>query len=304
MNRLGVIELAFDPLIELGEISLPLQTLGITLGLLIAVTLAARYARTMKLPARRSAYRPRYPPAPNVGVRGGPVDEPLRLDDLAYIVLAAVPGAVIGGRLVHVFAFWSYYAEDPARLLDPSVGTLSLLGAVLGGALTGGYMAYLLGSPVRRWADAAAVPLLVALGLGKFAQLLGGSGQGAPFEGPWAVAVVGAGPWISANPELPSHPAQVYEGLWLLIGLLLVLSLASTVRSARRWQGGLFLAALLVFLFGRLVVGFSWRDEAVAGLLNAEQLLAIVALQVLLLGLVLGAWLRSRERPAAGGRVL
>jgi len=297
----AVIELAFDPLIELGEIGLPLQTLGITIGLLLGVGLAARYARTMKLPARRSAYRPRYPPAPSVGVRGGPVDEPLRLDDMAYIVLAAVPGAVVGGRLAHGFAFWSYYAEDPSRLLDPSVGTLSLLGAVLGGALTGGYMALLLGSPVRRWADAAAIPLLAALALGKFAQLLGGSGQGAPFDGPWAVAYVGDGPWISANAQLPSHPAQVYEGLWLLIGLVLVLSLVSAVHSSRRWQGSLFLAALLAFLFGRLVVGFTWRDEVIAGLFNAEQLLAIVALQVLLLGLVLGAWLRSRERRAAGG---
>ena len=60
--------------------------------------------------------------------------------------------------------------------------------------------------------------LLLTLGLGKFAQLLGGSGQGTFFDGAWAVAFAPPGPWVSPLPGVPAHPAQVYEGLWLLAG--------------------------------------------------------------------------------------
>ena len=67
-----------------------------------------------------------------------------------------------------------------------------------------------------------------SLGLGKFAQLLGGSGQGAPFDGAWAVAFAPPGPWVSPLPGVPAHPSQMYEGLWLLAALpVAVLWLAS-----------------------------------------------------------------------------
>ena len=42
--------------------------------------------------------------------------------------------------------------------------------------------------------------------------------------GPWRLP--GAGPWVSTSPEMASHPAQVYEGLWMLIGIPVVLLVA------------------------------------------------------------------------------
>jgi prolipoprotein diacylglyceryltransferase len=139
--------------------------------------------------------------------------------------------------------------------------------------------------------DAAAVPLLLAIGLGKIAQLLGGSGQGLPFDGPWAVAFGGGGPWVSTNPDLPSHPSQLYEGLWALVGIPIVLWLTGPRRPPRStrvnpWlafaeraapEGRLFANALTLFLAGRVVVGFTWRDDSLVGPLNVEQILAICA---------------------------
>jgi prolipoprotein diacylglyceryltransferase len=137
--------------------------------------------------------------------------------------------------------------------------------------------------------------MLLAIGLGKLSQLLGGSGQGLPFDGSWAVAFTGAGPWVSINPAMPSHPAQVYEGLWLLAGIPVVLLAAGARfkplrvhrlvawadRSAR--EGALFGGALGWFLVGRLWVGFFWRDEPIVGGLNVEQMLALISLMVVLL---------------------
>jgi len=166
---------------------------------------------------------------------------------------------------------------------------------VLGGLASATYVARMIDAPVRRWADAAAVPMLLAIGFGKLAQLLGGSGQGLPFDGSWAVAFTGPGPWVSTNPAMPSHPAQVYEGLWMLAGIPVVLRLAGQrfkplrVNRLVGWadrtgrEGVLFAGALGWFLLGRLLVGYSWRDERIVGGLSVEQALALMSLMLIVL---------------------
>lgn len=294
---LAVIEISFDPLLRLGDLTLRWQTIGVTLALLLAFTIAALMApdRTSQRPffGRRNMpdLRPRFPAAPVVAPTGQIVSaRPLRLDDMVLIVAGIVPGAVIGGRMAHALAFFDAYASRPPQLLDPAVGGLSLEGAVLGGLITGAYLARLIGAPLRRWGDAAAVPLLLAIGLGKLAQFLGGSGQGLPFDGPWAVSFGGGGPWVSTNPDLPSHPSQIYEAVWNLVGIPLVLLWAGRRRRptrVNRWvawadragaEGKLFVGALSWFLLGRIIIGFTWRDDATVGPFNAEQILALVAL--------------------------
>ncbi|CAN5758496.1 N/A [soil metagenome] len=311
MPPLGLIEVAFDPLIHLGELSIRWQTIGISVALLVALGVAAAIASHLPRPTRRAAVaedRGPFPDAPSPAVATGA--DRLRLDDLAYIVLGSVAGAVLGGRLVHGLVFWDAYAQDPGRLLDPGSGSLSLLGAVLGGTVTAAYVGLLLRAPVRRWADAGAVPLLLVLGLGKLAQFLGGSGQGAPFDGEWAVAFLGPGPWASLNPEVAAHPAQVYESLLMLIGIPIVLGVGGPGRdlarilhpalrrlaSRVRGHGRLFAVTFTWFLLGRVLVGFTWRDEPLVGPLNAEQAVALA----ILVGVVIAVAVRgARRKPAA-----
>jgi prolipoprotein diacylglyceryltransferase len=272
----GAIEIWFDPLIVLGPVTVSWQAVGVVVSVLLALSVAA--------------------------LIGGRHAAPARVDDLAYIALAIIPGAVIGGRLVHAVVFWPAYSGESVRLLDPELGSLSLLGAVLGGTLTGGYVARLLGGSVGRWAMAASLPTLLALGLGKIAQFLAGSGQGLPSDVSWAVAFMGSGPWVSAAPEMPSFPSQLYEAAWLLLGAAILLRPAGRATNLDPHEGRrLFGFALGWFLAGRVLVGFTWRDERIAGALNAEQVLALVALVMLIaLALVLRvrAWRRRRRLPA------
>jgi prolipoprotein diacylglyceryltransferase len=309
---LAVIELDFDPLFRIAGMTIRWQTIGVTIALLVALAVAALMAPDVRsqrpfFRRREPDLRPLFPQAPKI--EQAHRVRPLRLDDMLLIIAGIVPGAVVVGRFFHGLDFLSYYASEPGKLFDPSVGSLSLLGAVLGGLMTGSYVARMIDAPVRRWADAAAVPLLLALGLGKLAQVLGGSGQGIPFDGGWAVAFTGAGPWVSTSPQMPSHPAQVYEGLWMLAGIPIVLLLAGrryeplrvhrlvawADRNAR--EGVLFAAALGWFLLGRFVVGYTWRDEPIIGGLNVEQTLALISMMLGLL--TYGALHYRAERPDA-----
>ena len=281
MGTPAVIVLSFDPMIEVVDLVMRWQTIGVTAAVLIGLVVAAIYGAGI-LRTQRDATA-------------------LRLDDMVYIILGVVPGAVVGGRIVHAIVFWEYYAADWTRLFDVSVGALSLTGAVIGGTLSAYYIARLIGAPARRWADVAAISLLLTLGLGKFAQLLGGSGQGAFFDGPWAVAFAPPGPWVSPLPGVPAHPPPVYEGIWLLIAVPVAAFLYASRAKLRARKlalgaaddgGGLFVAFMLWFLLGRFVIGFTWRDDAVLGPLNAEQVIALVLFVGVIVG---GLYRRSRS---------
>jgi prolipoprotein diacylglyceryltransferase len=220
-----------------------------------------------------------------------------RADDIAFVVLAAVPGAVVGGRLVHGLVYLDAYAAQPAALLDLGRGSLSLVGAVIGGTLTAVYVCRLLGDSVRSWADAAAIPLLIAIGLGKLAMVLGGAGQGQPFDGSWALAFGGGGSWTSAAAATPAHPSQVYEGLWCLAALPIWFVLRRWMAARWRGTGRTFLAALAWWLLGRFVVGFTWRDPPLVAGYGGEQLVTLATL-LLVVGIAIVTEITARRRAA------
>lgn len=256
---IALIALEFDPLVRLGDRLVRLETLVLAAGVLGAILLAARMAQ--RTPARD----------------GDPLAIPdlyLRAGDLVFLVLAAVPGAVVGGRLGYGLLRLDYYAQHPGAILDPGQGSLQLGLAILGGALTGGVAARLLGEPVGRWFHVAALPLLVGIAVGKLAMAFGGSGQGMPADLAWATAYLGPGPWGSLAPELPSHPAQLYEAAGAAIILAGAVVLLASGMFARR-DGRLFLAVLAAWAVARTVVAATWRDAPVLGPLRADQLLSL-----------------------------
>jgi phosphatidylglycerol---prolipoprotein diacylglyceryl transferase len=242
----AVIEFDFDPILRLGDdLAVRWQTVAVAAILFVGLLLLARLA-----------------------ARDG-----LRPDDLLFIVVAAVPGAVIGGRLGYVLIHADYYGANPIAIIDPSQGSLTLGLAVVGGTLTSGYIAHLLGADVGRWLHAAIVPLLFVLGVGKIAMVVGGSGQGAPADLPWAVAYLGPGPWGSLAPEIPSHPSQAYEGIAVLL-VFFVMAVVLVVGGFRRRDGKAFAVGLLAWVVARGLVATTWRDDTVLGPLRAEHLVS------------------------------
>jgi prolipoprotein diacylglyceryltransferase len=250
----AIVELSFDPFVRVGDVAVAWRSMALSLVILAALAVFSWGSLRARL-------------AP--------------LDDALYVVLGAVPGAVLGGRVLHGLSFPDAYLAEPGSLLDLGRGSLSLLGAVIGGSVSAAYICRLLDRSVGRSLDAAAVPLLLAIGLGKLAELLGGGGQGTAFEGPWAVALTGAGPWRSPDPATPAHPSQVYEGLWTLAGIPLLVWAFRRDSALAAGPGRRFAAALAWWLVGRFLVGFTWRDDRLVGPLTVDQTLVAVVLFVL-----------------------
>ena len=198
----------------------------------------------------------------------------LRPDDVAFVAIGIVPGAVIGGRLGYLILHADYYGSVPDLLLDPSIGGMELGLAVVGGFVTGAYVASLLGASTGRWLHVAAAPVLFALGAGKLTMVLTGAGQGLPSAAQWATAYRGPGPWASLVPALPSVPSQALEGIATL-AILTVLTLTLMVGAFRGRDGRLFFVSIGLWAVARAVVSTTWRDPVVARGLTAGGLIAV-----------------------------
>jgi prolipoprotein diacylglyceryltransferase len=269
---IAVIAFDFDPLFRLGaDLSVRWQTLALATVVLVSLAGAAILARR----------------------RG------LRADDLLYIAIGAAPGAVVGGRIGYALLVPEAFRTGPLSLFDPSIGGLELSLAVVGGLATAAIVAMLLGAPVGQWAHIVSIPMLAAIAGGKLTMALGGSGQGRPFDGDWATAYLGAGPWVAAAPAMPSHPSQIYEAIGTVLVALLVL-VASSLGLFRSGDGRRLLVALAGWCAARAMVSLTWRDPAVVGSLPAGGLISIVVGMIAFASVIaLSTWWPRRQRARA-----
>jgi prolipoprotein diacylglyceryltransferase len=274
----AVAELSFDPLVSVGGITMRWDALALVGVLIVAIGVWVLRLHESLGPA-------------------------LRLDDVCFVLLGAIPGAVVGGRLVHVLDYADSYLTRPGTMLDLAHGSASLVGAVVGGALSAAYICRLLGGRIGVWADAAALPLLLAIGLGKLAVMLGGGGQGAATDGPLGIAFEGRGPWRSIDAAVPAWPSQALEGAWALLGIPIVLVTETLLQGRGRAGHGItLLVALAWWLAGRVLVALTWRDDHLVGPLGPEAVATVVALGAVLAASVV-AW-RSSPPAAAGHQTL
>jgi prolipoprotein diacylglyceryltransferase len=307
---LAVITLDFDPTVSPFGLPVRLETLALaTVVLLVLVLVAIRAG--MARPVGEDA-------AAATGRRSGR----LRRDDLILFAFGAIPGAIVGGRLGYGLVHLDFYSADQGALLDPAGGGLSLTLAVALGTLCAMAVARLLSAPVGRWLGAARGPVLLGLGLGKLATVLGGAGQGSYSESSWATSYVGRGPWESLNAQYAALPSQAIEGILVLVALaLLVIGIPALARvrvevtreaiEIGLWppdhamppgEGRGFAVGLIFWAVARFIAAFTWRDAHILGPLNGEQLVLVGLVAILLVILVVPAVRRGfRASMAARG---
>jgi prolipoprotein diacylglyceryltransferase len=298
----AAIRLDFSPTVSLGGLTLRIETVALAAIVLLVLLLVALAA------GRQERDLP----------RGLVTGRRLHRDDMLLISLGVVPGAIVGGRLGYGLIHFDYYSTHVSALADPAGGGLSLSTAVVLGTLSGLAVARLLSSPTGRWLGVARLPVMLGLGLGKLAMVLGGSGQGSFSDASWATSYVGPGPWGSLSPADPALPSQALEGIGVLAALVLLVALplvpqlrsgaGSETTDAKLavgrewallsgWRG--FVTMLVVWSGVRFLAAFTWRDARVAGPLCAEQLVLLALVLCLVLALRLPAAAEGAKQAGA-----
>lgn len=233
--------------------------------------------------------------------RGG---NPEAIYDVAFW---AVPFGLIGGRLYHVFSSPDAYfgpgydgTGDPRKIIEIWNGGLGIWGAVALGAVGAWIAARRHGYRFSAVLDVLAPGVLLAQALGRWGNWFNQELFGAPTELPWGLKVDAAHVPAGYSAETLFHPTFLYESLWNIAGVLLLLLID------RRWPlrgGKMFWSYVAYYTLGRVWIEMLRIDQAemitlfgVTARLNVwtSILMFVIAVAVLV-------WLLMRERvnPAA-----
>jgi prolipoprotein diacylglyceryl transferase len=220
------------------------------------------------------------------------------------IAIWAVPFGIIGGRLFHVATHLSDYfgpGRDWTSIFRLWEGGLAIYGAIIFGSI-GAYIACQVdikalkiesaGIRFLSFADALVPGLLAAQALGRWGNYFNNELFGAPTDLPWGLEISSFNPSYPLGlPEgLTFHPTFLYESLWSLLGVVILLLLEQ--RFNLRW-GRMFALYLMWYSFGRFFIeGIRLDPSDVVLGLRTNQISALVGL---LLGLALFMIQRARH---------
>jgi prolipoprotein diacylglyceryl transferase len=217
--------------IEIGPFSLRAYGLMIALGVLAAVELGRR----------------------RFAAKG------LDPDGVSTIALWAVPAGLIGARLYHVITDWKRFRGDWWEVFAVWHGGLGVPGGILLGTLVGVWVAKRKGIPLGLAADALAPAIPLAQAIGRFGNWFNQEVFGRPSDLPWALEIDPANRPAKYLDQPTFHPTFLYEGLWNL-GLMFLLLWLDKRGLVRR--GRLFAVYVLGYGVGRFWVEALRSDEA------------------------------------------
>lgn len=226
--------------------------------------------------------------------RGGSADT---FFDIGFV---GVVTGIIGARVWHVLTSPQLYfgqGQDPIRVLYVWEGGLAIYGAVAGGALGVLVWARRSGASFTVLADVIAPTLMVAQAVGRLGNWFNQELYGPPTTLPWGWKV----PCVTNGEQIPGcepgvyHPTFLYEGLWLLLGCVVLLA------ASRRFDlagGRVFWLYVVIAGLGRTWVD-AMRSEPVL-MIGPLRIHTLIALVMALVGVGMLSWLSARKRRRGG----
>lgn len=228
-------------------------------------------------------------------------------DVLWDIVFWAVIAGIIGSRAYHVLI------TDPAGYFGPGAdpidafkiweGGLGIMGGVLFGAGAAWLVSRKNGVPLWYFADSVAPSLLLAQGIGRWGNWFNQELFGKPTDAPWGLRIDPT----SANfpdglpPDTLFHPTFLYESLWNLAGVVILITLGKLFRLT---HGRVFALYLVYYGLGRLMIELFLRIDP-ALMIAGQRVHVWTSLALILFGIALFAAItvkvrRKSEIPANG----
>lgn len=186
------------------------------------------------------------------------------LNHLCTVIICAMVGVILGGRLGYVLIYNSaFYAANPLEILNFSNGGMSFHGGLIGALLAGIIAARLVKMPYLSLVDVAIIGVPIGLFFGRCANFVNGELWGAPTDLPWGVVFGGSAGMV------PRHPSQLYEAL--LEGLVLFAILFAMSFKKPPFPRGTYIGTFLLgYGIFRFLVEFIRQPDAQIGYLFGD----------------------------------
>ncbi|MBT2596945.1 prolipoprotein diacylglyceryl transferase [Arthrobacter sp. ISL-72] len=184
------------------------------------------------------------------------------------IAIWAIPFGIIGGRLYHVFSSPDAYfgpgfdgTGDLSLIPQIQRGGLGIWGAVLLGAVGAWIGCRRAGVKLTAFLDAAAPGLLLAQAVGRWGNYFNQELFGGPTTLPWGLQIDADNANFPAGMPADTlfHPTFLYESLWNLAGVVILLALDRKFNFRR---GRLFCLYAMYYTLGRVWIEAMRIDDA------------------------------------------
>lgn len=217
-------------------------------------------------------------------------------DSLCVVLLCAMLGVIIGGRLGYVLFYnLDMYLADPIQILNFSKGGMSFHGGFVGALVAGVIAAKLVKMPYLSLIDLAVVGVPIGLFFGRCANFVNGELWGAPTDLPWGVVFGGAAG------DVPRHPTELYEAF--LEGIVLFAILFALSRRLPPFPRGTFSGTFMLgYGICRFLVEFVREPDAQLGYLWGGWLTMgqVLSVPLILVGVGLLIYAFKTKHPQKG----
>ena len=158
----------------------------------------------------------------------------LTQDHVLDLVLWAVPSCIIGARLYYVIFYLDLYRNGDGSLNWGDMiavwdGGLAIYGAVIAALIVVFFYTRHKKLPFFAMTDLGAMGLLLGQIIGRWANFINREAFGGLTDLPWRMRL-----WVSSSQYIEVHPTFLYESLWNLVGLGLMLFV---IAKGRRFDG-------------------------------------------------------------------
>jgi prolipoprotein diacylglyceryl transferase len=170
--------------------------------------------------------------------------------DLVFrVAVWGVAAGIVGARLYHVITSWDQVPDPKLRgVFEVWEGGLGVWGGIGLGALVGAVVVRRAGVSVARFMDVVAPGLLLAHAIGRWGNWWNQELFGKPTELPWGLEIDLERRPAEYLSEPTFHPTFLYESIYCLVGVLVLLAVE---RLFRIRPPALFALYVAYYCFGR-----------------------------------------------------
>lgn len=224
-------------------------------------------------------------------------------DEGLDIILWSMLGAIVGARAYYVAFQWDHYKDNLKEIFNLRGGGLAIYGGIIGALIVAFIVCRSKKLPMLPVADAAFPGVMLGQAIGRWGNFFNMEAFGTNTTLPWGMTSDTISNYLSrhqaallaqgvvVDPAMPVHPTFLYESLWNLIGVAVLLLWLFPRRS---YDGQITLGYTAWYGLGRFFVEGLRTDSLMWGSVRVSQVLGGV-LFIVAAGLMLAIFLWSRK---------